>query len=314
VRTIPVVGRVAAVLRGFRDMKPSRIQVLALSFGFSLLAYGKKAIAQPAAGTMKQDAASKGTTDVATETFDATKKDDTSKNATEVKVQAGALTATGNSRSLAGTASSTFRMRREANELGAAAAVNYARAAAARGEPMETTVENYQGKVRYDRFLAERIAAFLSVSARRDRFQGLDLRMNVDPGLAYYFIDEKLVQLWAELGYDLQYDIRRDANLNIAQAAGEELDKTDLRHSVRTFLGYRHTFKEGMTLSTGLEYLQGVPETKYWRLNYDLGLSVAIASRFSLAMTFSLRYDNAPLPGVTNLDTLTALNLVYQLY
>jgi putative salt-induced outer membrane protein len=284
-----------------------------LALAFFLDAGGVSA--QPADGTMKQDAATKGSTDVATETFDAAKKDDAeSKDATELKVQAGMLTATGNSRFLAGTASSTFRMRRTANELGAAAALNYARSAAVRGEPMQTTVENYQGKIRYDRFLTERIALFLSVSARRDRFQGLDLRLNVDPGLAYYFIDEKPVQLWAELGYDLQYDIRRDANLELALAAGEDLEKTDVRHSVRAFAGYRHTFKEGLTLSSGLEYLQGVPESEYWRLNYDLALNVAIAGRFSLAMTFSLRYDNKPLPGVTNLDTLTALNLVYQLY
>ena len=281
----------------------------------ALFSHARGARAQPAEGTMKQDSATKGSTDVATETFDAAKKDEAeSKDATEVKVQAGLLTATGNSRSLAGTASSTFRMRRTANELGAAAALNYARAAAVRGEPMETTVENYQGKIRYDRFVTERIALFLSVSARRDRFQGLDLRLNIDPGVAYYFIDEKPVQFWSELGYDLQYDIRRDANLDLALAAGEDLEKTDVRHSVRAFAGYRHTFKEGLTLSSGLEYLQGVPETEYWRLNYDLALAVAIAGRFSLAMTFSLRYDNEPLPGVTNLDTLTALNLVYQLY
>ena len=212
---------------------------------------------------MKQDAATKGSTDVATETFDAAKKDDAeAKDATELKVQAGLLTATGNSRSLAGTASSTFRMRRTANELGAAAALNYARSAAVRGEPMETTVENYQGKIRYDRFLTERIALFLSVSARRDPFQGLDLRLNIDPGVAYYLIDEKPVQLWAELGYDLQYDFRRTDKVLEAFNKGTPIDKAETRHSGRLFLGYQNNLSKAVTADAGIEYIQALSKTE----------------------------------------------------
>jgi putative salt-induced outer membrane protein len=289
-------------------------KIPAASMAILLAAVPSLAPAQPAAGTMKQDAATSGSTDVATETFEAAKKAEEAKDATEAKIQAGALMSTGNSRTLAATATGTFRMRRSANELSAAVAANYARAAADRDSSSETTVENYQGKLRYDRFVSEQVALFLGLSARRDRFQGLDLRLNLDPGVAYYFVDRKEMQFWGELGYDLQYDVRRDENIEEAALDGEIVDKTDTRHSARAFLGYRHTLNDNVSFNTGLEYLQGIPDTEFWRLNWDVGLTAAIDERFSLATTFSLRYDNAPLPELATTDTQTAISLVYQLH
>ncbi len=273
----------------------------------------RAAVAQPA-GLMKQDAASAGKTDVAAEGFQAAERDkEDAKDATEAKISAGGMLTTGNARSLAATTAGNFRLRRSLNQLSIAAAANYSRAAANADADMETTVENYQGKVRYDRFVAKQLALFLSTSARRDRFQGLDLRLNLDPGVAYYFIDEKAQQLWTEIGYDLQYDVRRDENIDAAAAKGESVDKTKVQHSGRLFAGYTNSVNEHVKFNTGVEYLQGLPETERWRLNWDVGLSSAIGGDFSLATTFSLKYDHAPLPGVKELDTVTALNLVYTL-
>ena len=70
---------------------------------------------------------------------------------------------------------------------------------------------------------------------------------------------------------------------------------------------------EHVTFNTGLEYLQGIPETERWHLNWDVGLSSAIGGDFSLATTFSLKYDHAPLPAVKKIDTVTAVSLVYTL-
>ncbi|MGC4093308.1 MAG: DUF481 domain-containing protein [Polyangiaceae bacterium] len=261
---------------------------------------------------MKHDNASSGKSDITSETFDSTKKPAEAKDTTEAKIVAGGLLATGNSRSLAATALGSVRTRRGANEASAAVAVNYGRAAKP-GEDMETTVENYQGKLRYDRFVTDNLAAFLSLSGRKDRFQGLTLRLNLDPGVAYYFIDDPKQQLWGEAGYDLQFDVRRNDAINAAAATGVVLDKADTRHSARLFAGYRNNVNEHVTFNTGLEYLQGLPDTEYWRLNWDVGLTAALGSRFSLATTFALRFDNHPLPNVKELDTLSSVNLVYQL-
>lgn len=257
---------------------------------------------------MKQDAASSGSTSVTTEGFDAAKKVEGPKDTIESKIQAGMMLAGGNSSSLSVTSSGNFRIRRGMNDFSAAAAANYAQARTPPDTERRTSVENYQGKVRYDRFLTESVALFLSLSGRKDRFQGLDLRLNLDPGVAYYIIDEPKQQLWAELGYDFQYDVRRK------EIVSTTVDKTDTRHSARAFAGYKHQFNDNVGMNTGVEFLLGLPDTEFWRLNWDVGLTAALSERFSLAATFSLKHDNNPLPGIKKTDTLTAANLAYTLF
>ncbi|MBN1607342.1 MAG: DUF481 domain-containing protein [Polyangiaceae bacterium] len=288
----------------------------ALVVGTGTLLGSHPAGAQVADGLATQQNASEGTTDVAPEGFQTVEVDaaEETTDTTELKLSAGGLFASGNSRLVAMTGSGRFRARRAANQLSAAAAANYSSTAVApQSDTMTATVRNFQGMTRYDRFLGEGFAVFVSMSARNDRFQGLDLRLNLDPGLAYYFIDIEKHQLWVELGYDLQYDVRRPQAVRRARAEGAELDWAEMRHSGRGFLGYENNLNEAVTFNTGLEYLQGLAETKYWRLNWDVGLTSNISSRFSVATTFSLRYDHAPLPGIKKTDTATAINLVYNL-
>ena len=149
----------------------------------------------------------------------------------------------------------------------------------------------------------------MAPQARRDRFQGLDCRLNLDPGVAYYFVDQKSQQLWSEVGYDLQNDGRRDENVAAAQASGDPVDKTDVQHSGRLFAGYNNALNEHVKFTTGLEYLQGLPETERWRLNWDAGLTSAIGGHFSLSTHFSLKYDPAPPPAGQETDPLTASSL-----
>ena len=287
-----------------------------LVVGAGMLLGSRAASAQVADGLAPQPDATEVKTEVAAEGFQAVDVDAAKEttDTTELKLSAGGLFASGNSRLVAMTGSGRFRARRDDNQLTAAAAANYSSTAVTpASDEMTTTVRNFQGMARYDRFLRGGFAVFLSMSARNDRFQGLDLRLNLDPGLAYYFIDVDKHQLWAELGYDLQYDVRRPEAVRRARAEGAELDWTDMRHSGRGFLGYENNLNEAVTFNTGLEYLQGLADTRYWRLNWDLGLTSNIGSRFSVATTFSLRYDHAPLPGIKKTDTATAINLVYSL-
>ena len=141
----------------------------------------------------------------------------------------------------------------------------------------------------------------------------MDLRLNLDPGLAYYVVDEAKQQLWAEAGYDLQYDVRRGQKIRESFAAGLPLEKAEVRHSGRLFLGYSNNLNKAATLETGLEYLQAFSDTDNWRLNWTVAFNTAIGGNFSIATTFNLKYDNNPLSGVKNTDSITAISLVYQL-
>jgi putative salt-induced outer membrane protein len=270
--------------------------------------------AQPA-GLLNRAPATAGSTEVAQEGFQAPTllpPEEESKDASTLKLTVGGFVSQGNSRTLALTAGGDYFLRRGASQLTALAALNYGRSAPAAGEPYATTVENYQGRVRYDYFFAPGVAAFGAVSARRDRFQGLDLRLNFDPGVAYYFIDEKGHRLWAELGYDLQYDLRNEDFIAAALALdGTVIAESEARHNIRSFVGYDNQLSEMIKFSAGLEYLQNVTEARNARLNGDAALTAQVYQNLSVATTLAVKYDNNPLPGVEDTDVITALNLVY---
>jgi putative salt-induced outer membrane protein len=241
---------------------------------------------------------------------------------TSLALSAGALLATGNSRLLAATANGAYETRFGDNGVGAALLGNYGQGAPA-GKPIQMTARNLQGRLRYDRYFIERASGFLIVTGRHDRFQGLDFRLNLDPGVKYLFLKAQASALWAEAGYDFQYDIRRNqdravldaAGLPVLDAAGQRklLKKTATDHSTRLFVGARYSFNKEVTLSGGVEYLQSVVETTRNRLNFDALFAAKVGGGLAVGMGFSARYDHAPLPGKEKLDTSTTVNLIYAL-
>ncbi|HKO51009.1 MAG TPA: DUF481 domain-containing protein [Polyangiaceae bacterium] len=287
---------------------------------FSMLAAGLSLSAPSRADAplpdslVKGSKASEGKTDVASSGFEkAEKTKPDSKDATELEISAGGLASAGNSRSIAATAASKFRLRRGFDQVGAALAANYGESAVNKGQGLQTTVENFQGRIRYDRFLAGSLAVFGAVSARHDRFQGLELRVNLDPGLGYYFIDQEKQQLWLEGGYDFQHDIRRDDAIAASYADGYYLAKTNDRHSLRAFGGYSSELSDSVKVASGIEYLQGLSPATNYRINWEGSVTSAVSKGFSIATAVSVRYDHNPIPGVENTDIVTSISLVYHL-
>lgn len=304
-------------------MRSNRVFSIHTGLFVATLGFASICAAEDAAPIAKGLSASKtatsGSTDVATSTYEAPTKpaDDGANDTTAAKIAGGALLASGNSRSMAVTTAGTFRLRRGDNQLSIAAAANYATARPAGETAMRKTVENYQAKSRYDRFLAKHVAVFGAVSLRKDRFQGLDLRLNLDPGFAYYFVDDKAMQLWSELGYDFQYDKRNQQVLDKANATlanpADRLERTQSRHSGRLFVGYNGSINEVVGFTMGVEYLQAMASTENWRLVGDAGINATLAGKFSISTTVTVRYDHNPLPGIETLDTMESVSLVYTL-
>ena len=254
--------------------------------------------------------ASKGKTEIAKDGFEAGTHDGDAKDALTWNMAGGSLLSAGNTRSMAVTTATDFRLRRQTHQLSFAMAGNFARSASSADAAMETTVSNLQSRMRYDYFFSHSMAAFLAVSARRDRFQGLDLRMNVAPGVAYYVVDETEELAWVELGYDYQYDLRRQDFIDEALVDGNVVNNSEIRHNTRVFLGYDNQLNEHVSFSAALEYLQSIEDSENWRMNWDAAMTSSIAGRLSSAVTVSVRYDKNPLPGVVPTDVLPALNLV----
>jgi putative salt-induced outer membrane protein len=208
------------------------------------------------------------------------------------------------------------------------AAANYGRAQIdVDGDPAtddrrtDTTVNNMQARLRYDFFFAKQVAAFIAASARHDTRQGLAVRLNVDPGVAYYFIDEEKHQLSAELGYDLQVDVRSDEAVQLAEDSGAPIEDSETRHNARVAARYDNKLNKEVTFNTGLEYLQGLSpfrdkatDKMNMRLVGIAGLTSSVAESLSVATSVNVAYDNNPLPFYKKTDVMVSVSLVYNLY
>lgn len=275
------------------------------------------------AETVKAQAASTGSTDIAKGGFvtSTAPKDDDPKYVNDVSLGLGGLFSAGNAKTIAITSLAKVRLRRDEHQLSVAGVANFARAGK-RGQASDTTVENYQGLLRYDYFLTNEVSLFLQSTGRRDRFQGFDLRLNVDPGVAYYFINTKTHRLQVEGGYDLQHDIRRDASRAQPVPEGSPpgtlppppLDKTKTLHNARLFFGYENKLRKEVAFIASIEYLQNFADIETYRFIADIGLKSSVADRLALATTYTARYENKPLPTVTELDSIASINLVYSFF
>ncbi|MFI5302010.1 MAG: DUF481 domain-containing protein, partial [Polyangiales bacterium] len=129
-----------------------------------------------------------GATDLTGGGFEAAKRDtDKNKDATEAAISAGGLISTGNSPAKSFTAAARFRVRRDSSQFTAAVAYNYGDGPVkdtngntvldSNGNPeTATTMDNLQGRVRFDHFLSDHVVLFLGAQARHDLFQGIQLR------------------------------------------------------------------------------------------------------------------------------------------
>jgi hypothetical protein len=269
-------------------------------------------------------------------------------DATELDVATGGVLSTGNAFAASITGQGRFRLRRGIHQLAAQVAGNYGYGSIERHtvryeyQPTDPegpvvrqedvaivrdpTIANVQGMLRYDAFFAKRWSAFAMATARRDRFQGLDLRLNVDPGVAFHVLADAGHRLWFEAGYDFQYDRRRQETIfetrpvdppapdpdDPSLAATERVrlaDDTLVNHAARLFVGYNNSLSDRVTIDTGLEYLQSVLVAKRFRVNWVSALGIQLAGRVGVAVTFTLRYENQPLPTIRPLDTITAVLL-----
>lgn len=267
------------------------------------------------AETVKANTATKGATDIAKGGFvtGTDRKEDDPTYVNDVSIGAGGMFASGNARTIALTSVLRTRIRRDEHQLSGAAAINYGRAGKL-GNEIEDTVENYQGLLRYDYFLTNSVSLFLQSTARRDKFQGLDLRLNIDPGVAYYVLNDKTHRLWGEIGYDLQHDIRREQSRAQKDPALPPLDKSQTLHNARVFLGYENKLRKEVSFISSLEYLQNFGDLETFRFIADVGLKSNVADHLALATTYTARYENKPLPNVTELDSIASFNLVYSLF
>ena len=243
---------------------------------------------------------------------------------TSLAMSVGGSLNTGNTKAWQVNAGSDFRVVRGPSALTAGAKFAYGQANLPDdgNDDFEDTLKNLNARLRYDYFLTDYDALFAASAFRWDQFAGLDARLQGQVGYLRVLYKAPNHRFWGELGYDITYDNfdpdpLPNPDFDDAMTAGgsnpEFLEGTQVVHSARVFLGYDNKVNETLTYLGGLEALINVEDPKDTRVNFDNALRSSIGGKLQLEVSFSLMFDNVPVPGATKLDTATVASLIYTL-
>src|SRR4051812_40454945 len=180
------------------------------------------------------------------------------------------------------------------------------------GENAEfATSQRYEARYQADWKLSDKLSWFGGVRGEQDRFSGFAYQATVSTGASYKFIDSPTTQLTASLGAGYR---RSRSETLIKSDAGEVLDRiegdADSEPVATLSSSYEHSFTESTKLTDKLLAESGSDNTA---LQNDIALSVNMTDTLALAVGFGVRYNSAPPPLAEKTDTLTTINLVYNI-
>ena len=174
-----------------------------------------------------------------------------------------------------------------------------------------STAERYEARYQADYKITDRMSWFGALRGEQDRFSGFAYQASVSTGASYKFIDSPTTKLDASLGAG--YKKFREEIL-VKSDAGEVLDRIQGESGdgiVGTLSSdFEHSFTETTKLTNKLLTEFGGDNTA---VANDIALQVSMTQSFALAVGFGIRYNSDPPALADDLDTLTTINLVYNI-
>jgi putative salt-induced outer membrane protein len=149
---------------------------------------------------------------------------------------------------------------------------------------------------------------FGSARYEEDRFSGFEYQSTLGSGVGWRFFDDPITKFTAQIGVGYKIFETREAladdGVTVIPAAREQ----DVIG--QGTIDFDRQLTETTRLSNKLLVEAGADNTF---MQNDTSLQVKIMSSLALALGYSVRYNTDPPPGFHTTDTLTTLNLVYEL-
>jgi putative salt-induced outer membrane protein len=188
---------------------------------------------------------------------------------------------------------------------------NYAVAALYSDNGDFSTAERYEARYQADYKINDKLSWFGALRGEQDRFSGFAYQATVSTGASYKFIDHARTKLDASLGVGYK---QFQEEILVKSDAGEVLtriDGVDGDDIVGTLgVNYEHAITDTTKLTNKLLTEFGSDNTA---VQNDIALAVNINEKFALAVGFGIRYNSDPPPLSESTDTLTTINLVYNI-
>ena len=158
-----------------------------------------------------------------------------------------------------------------------------------------TTAQRIQGSAQTNVDIRDRMYGFATAAVDDNRFSGYRYEINASLGLGYRLIDTgRTLSMEAGPGYHVAK----------VRATGEEQNAL----FVRFYSAFRHEISDTARLTNDLLVTVDHITT---RLENTVAVTSKLVGNLSGRVSFNVRHDTEPRPGLKKTDTLTKLSLVY---
>jgi len=153
------------------------------------------------------------------------------------------------------------------------------------------SAKNYNGKLRYDRFLTEHNSIFVAALAGADPLAGKTFVGGGQLGYARQLYSTETQTTSGEFGYDFSYE-----NFTAVDAESVQI------HSARAFIGHKAKISDDTSFEGSFEVLDNLNANdaadRFDDLRVNLGGSLSTKLNKTLAFSFSFvaKYDHVPAP------------------
>ena len=178
----------------------------------------------------------------------------------------------------------------------------------ASSDPDGTTARRWEAFEQSDYNFSPRTFWFGAARYEDDQFSGFNYQATVSTGLGRKFIDTDVTKFTATAGVGYKFFETEDSfdDAGVLLAAGE----SDSDVVFRGTLDYDHKFTATTSLLDKFVVEAGADNTF---LQNDLALQVKMTDVLALAVGYSVRHNTDPQVGFEKTDTLTTINLVYEI-
>jgi putative salt-induced outer membrane protein len=162
----------------------------------------------------------------------------------------------------------------------------------------EKNIETLRGFGQYNWLFTERAFGLFRVDALHDAIADVEYRVTLSPGLGYYFIKNKTTFLRGEVGPGVVFE--------------KQGDETTTYMTLRAAERFEHQLSKTAKLWQSVEILPEVGNWGNYIVNAEIGVDVAINTRWSLRTFVQNTYDNEPAPGREHNDLKLVSGVAYK--
>lgn len=174
-----------------------------------------------------------------------------------------------------------------------------------------SSANRWESRWQSDYKITEPLYWFGGLRYERDHFGAFSYQESATTGAGYKFIDNDTTKFNAQLGFGIK---KSQEQTLITDDADRVIERVEGDTATRALTTLGANLEHALTPTTKIvDRLLIEAASDNTLLQNDLALQVAINDSFSLSVGYGVRQNTSPPPGAERTDTVTTLNLVYNL-